>query len=209
MNPDSLEKYFKEEKFNIGRSSLAAIEAMGIKAMRETDCNNTKSAAEKQSNFENPVSSDTAIVQKPASPELFSFILNANVPQPYCELDLKSISALSLAYIGDAAYELIMREYLLRGLNAGSRLLHSKAIKLVNSHAQASAAEHIMPMLNDDELEAFKRGRNAHTGHIPKGSNTYLYHMATGLECLYGYHSGSLSDIRRVSPDSHSVQVRY
>lgn len=65
--------------------------------------------------------------------------------------------------------------------------LHKTASTKVCAKAQAQAINTIMPMLTEDELAVFKRGRNAHTGGIPKNQSSADYHYATGLECLFGW----------------------
>ena len=66
-------------------------------------------------------------------------------------------------------------------------MLHKTASTKVCASAQAKAINSIMPMLSEDELAVFKRGRNARTGGIPKNQSSADYHYATGLECLFGW----------------------
>lgn len=96
------------------------------------------------------------------------------------------LSPLSLAFVGDAVFSVLTRERLaVSGINASK--LHGLSIKLVNAGAQAAGMEKIMPMLTQTELAVFKRGRNAHTGNVPKNASAGEYHTATGLEALFGY----------------------
>ena len=91
-----------------------------------------------------------------------------------------------LAFVGDAVYGLYVRTYLAE-VNRPSGELHKLSVKLVNATAQAEAFRLIEPMLSEKELSVFKRGRNFHTGNTPKNSTGGEYHLATGLETLFGF----------------------
>lgn len=97
------------------------------------------------------------------------------------------MSGLSLAFVGDAVYSLLVREYLSSRAEGLVKDLHAASSTKISARAQAEAARLIMPLLTADELDIFKRGRNAHTSHTPKGARTQQYHAATGLEALFGY----------------------
>ena len=92
----------------------------------------------------------------------------------------------TLAFVGDAYFGLLVRLRLAK-VERPIGELHSMSVKLVNATAQAAGAAAIMDMLTDEELSAFKRGRNAHQKHTPKNSSVAEYHAATGLEALFGY----------------------
>ena len=96
-------------------------------------------------------------------------------------------SPLSLAFLGDAVYGLLVREQLLLAANRPARHLHTLSVQAVNARAQAEAVKKIMPMLTDAELAVYKRGRNANPGHTPKNQSEGDYHSATGLEALFGW----------------------
>lgn len=96
-------------------------------------------------------------------------------------------SPLSLAFLGDAVYGLLVRERLLLSANRPARRLHTLSVRAVNAHAQTAAMQAILPILTEDELAVFKRGRNAHPGHTPKNQSEGDYHCATGLESLFGW----------------------
>lgn len=91
-----------------------------------------------------------------------------------------------LAFVGDAVYGLYVRTYLAE-VNRPSGELHKLSVKLVNATAQAEAFRLIEPELSEKELSVFKRGRNFHTGNTPKNSTGGEYHLATGLETLFGF----------------------
>lgn len=91
-----------------------------------------------------------------------------------------------LAFVGDAVYGLYVRTYLAQ-VNRPSGELHKLSVKLVNATAQANAFKLIESGLSEKELSVFKRGRNFHTGNVPKNSTGGEYHTATGLETLFGF----------------------
>ncbi|HOV40707.1 MAG TPA: ribonuclease III domain-containing protein [Oscillospiraceae bacterium] len=89
--------------------------------------------------------------------------------------------------MGDAVYEQFVRERIVLSANMPVGRLHSEAVKKVRAAFQARAAEKILPLLSEEELDIFKRGRNANGNAVPKSSNPAEYRRATGLECLFGY----------------------
>lgn len=91
-----------------------------------------------------------------------------------------------LAFVGDAVYGLYVRTALSE-VNRPSGELHKLSVKLVNATAQAEAYRLIAPTLSEKEISVFKRGRNFHTHSSPKNSSGGDYHLATGLECLFGF----------------------
>lgn len=96
-------------------------------------------------------------------------------------------SALVLAYIGDAVYDVIIRTIVMSKGNAPVNKLHKNTREYVKASAQAKIYHKISPMLTEEELAAFKRGRNAKSGSIPKNANMGEYRVATGFEALIGY----------------------
>ena len=103
------------------------------------------------------------------------------------DVDADLLSPLTLAFIGDTVYDLLVREDIICGANRPANDLHSLAVKKVKASAQAKAITDIMPQLTDKELAVYKRGRNAKSGHIAKNATTGDYHKATGLEAVFGY----------------------
>lgn len=97
------------------------------------------------------------------------------------------LSPLTLAFIGDTVFDLLVREDIICDANRPANDLHNLAVKKVKASAQAAFAEKIMPVLTEKELSVFKRGRNAKSGHLPKNASQSDYHMATGFEALLGY----------------------
>lgn len=106
------------------------------------------------------------------------------------ELDIREINQLSpltLAFLGDAVYEQLVREYLVVEANMSVGKLHDMKIKLVCSSFQSNAIEIIKDDLTEDEYTIYKRGRNASGNNVPKSAKACDYRRATGLECLFGY----------------------
>ena len=103
------------------------------------------------------------------------------------EDQIRSISSIGLAHLGDAVYELLVRSWLCAHGRATGRGLHRAAVELVRAPAQAARAERILPMLTGEELAVFKRGRNAHVHTVPHSASRSDYLKATALECLLGY----------------------
>ena len=107
--------------------------------------------------------------------------------QKLSKTEAKQFSPLTLAFLGDAVYSLLVREMLLKTANRPTNALHKDSIKLVNANCQAEMIKKVLPLLTEDEEAIFKRGRNAHSGHVPKNQSDADYRYATGLETLYGY----------------------
>lgn len=91
-----------------------------------------------------------------------------------------------LAFVGDAVYGLYVRTALAE-INRPAGELHKLSVKFVNAVAQAQAFRIIEPLLSEEELAVFKRGRNFHTSGTPKNATSGDYHTATGLETLFGW----------------------
>lgn len=101
--------------------------------------------------------------------------------------DLRTYSPLTLAYIGDAIFDLVIRTLLVKRGNCQPNKLHERAAKLVKASAQAQMIEHLMPELTDEEISIYKRGRNAKSYTKAKNATVSDYRKATGLEALMGY----------------------
>ncbi len=103
------------------------------------------------------------------------------------DVDLRTLSPLTLAFIGDAVYDLLVREQLVCEANRPVGVLNDEKIKIVRCETQARSAKKLIPLLSEEELSAFKRGKNANASTVPKHSTKTDYHTATGLEALFGY----------------------
>jgi len=103
------------------------------------------------------------------------------------EKQANAISTLGLAHIGDCVYELCVRTMLcMKGEKAVGQL-HHHTVAIVNATYQANAAQRILEELSPAEVSAFRRGRNAKVNSVPHNSSLHDYHMATGLETLFGW----------------------
>ena len=101
------------------------------------------------------------------------------------EVDL--MSPLTWAYIGDAVFELYVRNKLINETNLKPHKLHIESIKYVKAKSQAEKLNEIYEMLTDEEKDIVRRGRNTQNHHLPKNSNVQEYMYATAFEALIGY----------------------
>lgn len=103
------------------------------------------------------------------------------------EQRINNLNPLTWAYIGDAVYELFIREHLVEKHNLKPHQLHIEAVKKVKAKAQAEILYKIEDKLNDEEKEIIRRARNTKNNHLPKNSNIQEYMYATAFEGLIGY----------------------
>lgn len=115
-----------------------------------------------------PRPTDSLLLYKPAKP-------------------VQLINPVVLAYMGDAVFELLVRQYYISQPNHKSHHLHREATKLVSAKAQRKLLERWQPSLTEEEAEIVRRGRNAKSGAPPKNADPADYRHATALECLVGY----------------------
>lgn len=106
---------------------------------------------------------------------------------PLSEVELRSYSALALAYVGDSIYELLIRTRIVSEGNDRPVRYHEKAVRYVNASAQTRLAQRIMPLFTEQERTIFRRGRNAKPISPPKNQSLHDYRMATGFEAVLGY----------------------
>lgn len=103
------------------------------------------------------------------------------------ETDIRTYSPLTLAFIGDVVYDLIMRTIVVEKGNAPVNKLHKKVSSLVKAPAQMEFFHKIEGKLTEEELGVYKRGRNAKSFTSAKNASITEYRTATGLEALIGY----------------------
>lgn len=103
------------------------------------------------------------------------------------EKEINAMSALALAHMGDAVFELQVRTMLCTGGLCVNGNLHRETIARVCAPAQAKFADRILPLLAEEETAVYKRGRNAHVRSIPKNATASQYGKATGVEALFGW----------------------
>ncbi len=101
--------------------------------------------------------------------------------------DANQISALSLAFLGDAVFTLYIRDYLVNNNDGKSGLLHLEASKYVCAKSQAKMYETLLEELTEEESEIARRCRNAHNTSKAKNAGLSDYKRATALEGLLGY----------------------
>lgn len=103
------------------------------------------------------------------------------------EVDIRTYSPLTLAYIGDGIYDLVIRTVVVERANRTAGELHKKTIQYVKAQTQARMAEALLESLTGEEEAVYKRGRNAKSSTTAKNASVTDYRKATGLEALLGY----------------------
>ena len=127
------------------------------------------------------------------------------------EGDIKAISNLGLAHMGDCVFEILCRGYLCArgGKNVGN--LHRDTINMVKASSQAKFMDQLLPHLTEEELSFYRRGKNSHVHAVPKSCTPAEYAKATGLEALFGalYLAGQTDRINElfklVMEDSNGI----
>lgn len=104
----------------------------------------------------------------------------------YKESEVRELSPLALAYIGDACFEILVRSEILDARKNPNKL-HRESIRFVRAKSQRELIEKVEDKLTEEEMKIFKRGRNAKSHTVPKNADPIDYRMATGLEALFGY----------------------
>ncbi|WP_420849970.1 Mini-ribonuclease 3 [Psychrobacillus vulpis] len=102
--------------------------------------------------------------------------------------DVKQLNSLALAYMGDAVFEQVVREHLIRSGRVKPNILHREATKYVSAKAQAMIVRELIntDFLTEEELAILKRGRNAKSGTVPKNTDVQTYHYSTAFEAVVG-----------------------
>ncbi|MBQ9814122.1 MAG: ribonuclease III [Lachnospiraceae bacterium] len=106
---------------------------------------------------------------------------------PIGEIDANTVTNLSLAFLGDSVYELVIRNMALLRLNGKAGDLNHITKEYSNAKTQALIAELLMDDLSEEEMHIFKRGRNAKSVSAPKTCSISEYRRATGFEALLGH----------------------
>ena len=108
--------------------------------------------------------------------------------QKYSNAEAKQLNSLSLAFVGDAIYEVYIRSSILnKNDQLSAHKLHVKAINYVKAKAQSDIMKELEVELNEEELGVYKRGRNTKSHTVPKNADVRDYRNATGFEALVGY----------------------
>ena len=103
------------------------------------------------------------------------------------EVDIRTYSPLTLAYIGDGIYDLVIRSIVVGRGNTRASQLHNTTSKVVKAHTQAMMIEALSHMLTEVEMDVYRRGRNAKSPTMAKNATMADYRKATGFEALMGY----------------------
>ena len=103
------------------------------------------------------------------------------------EVDLRNYSPLTLAFLGDCVFDLIIRTVIVERGNRAAESLHKKKSAIVTAQTQAQMAEILLDELSEEELTIYKRGRNAKSYSTAKNASVTDYRKATGFEALLGY----------------------
>lgn len=101
--------------------------------------------------------------------------------------EINSYSPLTLAYLGDAVFEIVIRTIIVEKKSGTVKSLHRQSSDLVNAKAQAELMSRIMNTLTEQEISIYKRGRNAKSHSVAKNADIHDYRNATGFEALMGY----------------------
>ena len=97
-----------------------------------------------------------------------------------------AISNLGLAHMGDCVFEILCRSYLCAQGGKTVDKLHRETIQMVKATSQAKFVEKLLPLLSEEELAYYRRGKNSHVHAVPKSATPAEYAKATGLEALFG-----------------------
>ena len=103
--------------------------------------------------------------------------------------EIDAISNIGLAHMGDCVYEILVRAHLCAQGRKTVQQLHQQTIQMVKATYQAKFVDKMLPILTEDELTHYRRGKNAHPHAVPKSATPAEYAKATGLEALFGYLS--------------------
>lgn len=101
--------------------------------------------------------------------------------------NIDAYSPLTLAYIGDSIFDLILKTVIVGRGNCATNKLHKKVTKWVNAGTQAELADMLQAHLTEEEQAVYRRGRNAKSYTSAKNASIIDYRKATGLEALCGY----------------------
>lgn len=104
-------------------------------------------------------------------------------------MNVNSCSGRTLAFLGDAVWSLMVREYLIENGKGKGKTLQKDSIAMVSAKSQAAFydALHEANILTEEEEAVFRRGRNANTGATPKSTDVQTYRISTGFEAIFGY----------------------
>lgn len=116
------------------------------------------------------------------------------------KIDMRELSPLALAFVGDSVLELLVRQRLVEHHRLSAGRLNAEKVKYVSAHAQFREEQLLEPLFTPEELEVFKRGRNASKASVAKHASPEEYRASTGFECLLGwlYLDGQLARVQQL-----------
>lgn len=103
------------------------------------------------------------------------------------DVDIRTYSPITLAYIGDGIYDLVIRSVVVARGNTRAGELHKRTSQIVKAHTQAQMMEALLPLLTEEEADIYRRGRNAKSPTMAKNATMSDYRKATGFEALMGW----------------------
>jgi len=114
-------------------------------------------------------------------------LIKVNLPQP--KVEYKQLNSLALAYMGDAVYDVYIRQHLLASGKTKPNRLHTEATRYVSAKAQAAILKPLLEsgFLTEEEVEIARRGRNAKSATTPKNTDVQTYRHSTAFEALIGW----------------------
>ena len=117
-------------------------------------------------------------------------------------MEVNEVSSLALAFVGDAHYSMKVREYLVMNSHEKTNKLQRLSTRYVSAKAQASIMSELLDreLLTEQEIDIYKRGRNAKSNSVPKNTDVQTYHISTGFEALWGYWylNGELNRLEQI-----------
>ena len=131
---------------------------------------------------------------------------------PVKEVDLRQYAPLKLAYLGDAVFEILMRTLVIERVGGPVKNLHKETSRFVNAGAQSMLVQAMLEDLTEDEMSAYRHGRNAKASSVAKHADIHDYRNATGLEALFGYlylkgESGRAVKLLQIAMDKTGMEV--
>jgi ribonuclease-3 family protein len=115
---------------------------------------------------------------------------NINLLSPFAprsDDEARLYSPVTLAYVGDAVYEVLVRDYLTHERSVPTNILNKTARRFVSASAQSRIFDEICKTLTDEEMYYYRRGRNTKASTVPKNADVIEYRKATGVEAVFGY----------------------
>ena len=116
-------------------------------------------------------------------------MINSYIKEQFgiADVDIRTYSPLTLAYIGDGIFDIVIRSVVVAKGNSRANDLHKRTSKIVKAHTPALMIEALEGELTEEEADIYRRGRNAKSGTMAKNASMSDYRKATGFEALMGY----------------------